>query len=136
MGVEETLNRFFRLLDAHMQAFASLHTSLDDTEKQALKCCNLPNDSNDGSSLTSPCAVRTSSTPSEQVTGAAFLLKETMREIAVVLLACDRMQHRVLEFKMDAADAIAQSGDGKLPRISFVSFAEFIEQALAFSSHV
>merc|ERR1712007_19868 len=95
--------------------------------------CNL---AKDGTLLTSPCGRRKSSTPPEQATAAAFLLKEAMREIAVVLLACDQMQHRALEFKKDAADAIAESADGKLPRISFVSFAEFIEQALAFSSHV
>merc|ERR1719240_857179 len=127
--VEETLDHYFRLLDAHMKDFASLHDSLDAIEKQAHSCSNLTKE--DAAPL-SPISL----TRQRNIAASEQMLRETMREIAVVLLACDRMQYRALGFKMDAADASAHGDDDEPAKISFMSFAEFMEEALNFSDQV
>jgi len=56
------------------------------------------------------------------------LLNEGMREIAVVLLACSKMQTRALDLKTVAQRSVS---DDKSGSVSFGKFAEFVEKALA-----
>jgi len=115
--VEDALGRYFRLLDADMQRFASLHEVLNETaEKQS----------------------RTESRPVVKEAAAATvgLLQQGMREIAVVLLACGEMQRKALDLKMSAQRSIAESDELEPPLVSFGTFAEFIEEALAVSDQL
>lgn len=115
--VEDALGRYFRLLDADMQRFASLHEVLNETaEKQN----------------------RTESRPIVKDATAATvgLLQQGMREIAVVLLACGEMQRKALDLKMSAQRSIAESDELEPPLVSFGTFAEFIEEAMAVSDQL
>jgi len=104
---EDALGRFFRVLDAESQKFASLHETLRDAAEKK-----------PGSSgAIAPCA--------------QAILQEAMREIAVVLLACGQMQRRALDLKVSAQRVISECRHGSPPLVSFSKYADFLEEALA-----
>eukprot|EP00928_Gymnodinium_smaydae_P021406 TRINITY_DN18349_c0_g3_i1.p1 TRINITY_DN18349_c0_g3~~TRINITY_DN18349_c0_g3_i1.p1 ORF type:complete len:264 (+),score=81.56 TRINITY_DN18349_c0_g3_i1:75-794(+) len=111
--VEDALGRYFRLLDGDMQRFATLHETLREAaDRQAAVL-------ESGTSAASAGAAT-----------AQQLLHDGMREIAVVLLACGKMQKRALDLKMAAQRSIAETPTGPAA-VSFSRFADFLEEALA-----
>jgi hypothetical protein len=102
--VEDALGRYFRLLDSDMQRFSSLHDTLQELSEQPVM---------------------------RIATEAASLLKEGMREIAVMLISCGMMQRRALELKLGAQRSIAETEDEDRPLVSFEKFAEFLEDGLS-----
>mmetsp|Transcript_97295 Transcript_97295/g.261376 ORF Transcript_97295/g.261376 Transcript_97295/m.261376 type:complete len:274 (-) Transcript_97295:39-860(-) len=123
--VEDALGRYFRLLDADMQKFASLHETLRDAADKYD-----PSNAGGVSGGTTITPRGTSSVASALAAASAILL-EAMREIAVVLLACGEMQRRALDLKMTAQRAITESRERVAPSVSFSKFVEFLEEALA-----
>eukprot|EP00931_Biecheleriopsis_adriatica_P123527 TRINITY_DN98579_c0_g1_i1.p1 TRINITY_DN98579_c0_g1~~TRINITY_DN98579_c0_g1_i1.p1 ORF type:complete len:224 (-),score=72.84 TRINITY_DN98579_c0_g1_i1:75-746(-) len=114
--VEDLLGRYFRLLDADMQRFASLHETLRDASDK---------------SASSAAATKSDANAAAAHTAGVNLLHEGMREIAVVLLACSERQRESLDMKIQAQRLISESGAGKPPLASFGKYADFIEEALA-----
>eukprot|EP00747_Dinoflagellata_sp_TGD_P183541 gnl/TRDRNA2_/TRDRNA2_38481_c0_seq1.p1 gnl/TRDRNA2_/TRDRNA2_38481_c0~~gnl/TRDRNA2_/TRDRNA2_38481_c0_seq1.p1 ORF type:complete len:416 (+),score=102.98 gnl/TRDRNA2_/TRDRNA2_38481_c0_seq1:66-1313(+) len=107
--VEDALGRYFRLLDSDMQKFATLHETLRDASEK-------PSGIKDGAAG--------AGTP-------LGIMRDGMREIAVVLLACGEMQQRALDLKMGAQRSLASSDGITPPTVSFTCFAEFFDEALA-----
>jgi len=111
--VEDALNRYLRLLDVDMQRFASLHETLRDAAEKHGGV--MPRNSfTGGGDANSPAIV---------------LFREGMEEIAVVLLACDKMQRRALDLKLGAQRSISEGAQRST--VSFARLAEFLEDALA-----
>jgi hypothetical protein len=107
--VEDALGRYFRLMDADMQRFVSLHETFGDMSGQ----------------------------PILQVAPAArTLVKDGMHEIAIVLLACSEMQQKALDLKLGCQRSIAENEEDGCPIVSFQTFAGFIEEALAVSDQL
>lgn len=121
--VEDALGRYFRLLDADMQKFATLHETLRDAA-----------DKQDPKAVASKAAFGSNKPPAavkEALSQAHAILLDAMREIAVVLLACGEMQRRALDLKVTAQRSIAETHEGVPPLVSFSKFADFLEEALA-----
>lgn len=119
--VEDCLNRYLRLLDADMQKFVSLHEILrdavDENERRTKSSEKQGDGANEAAAAASAAALQ--------------LLHEGMREIAVVLLACSKMQTRALDLKTVAQRSISDDRSGTPGSVSFGRFAEFVEKALA-----
>lgn len=143
--VEDAIGRYFRLLDADMQRFASLHEVLKDLADKQAQSVHMKPSASEGAlpsmlsraprAASSSAVLSSTSTPAGLGRGALemakALLLEGMREIAVVLLACGEMQRRALELKMSAQRAISDHRIGSPPAASFSKFADFLEEALA-----
>lgn len=107
--VEDALGRYFRLLDIEMQRLCSLHDTFKELSEQ----------------------------PVMQIAPeAANLVKDGMREIAVLLIACGEMQRRALELKLGAQRSISEIEDVDRPLVSFGKFAEFLQDALGISDQL
>lgn len=110
--IEDALGRYFRLLDADMQRFATLHEALREPADKALGA--------EGCKEAAAAAQ-----------AAQSLLHSGMREIAGVLLACGEMQKRALDLKMGAQRSISDARSSAVPLVSFGKFSQFLEEALA-----
>lgn len=122
--VEDSLGRYFRLLDAHMQKFATLHETLKEAADRAALVLSLVTE---GQELSAPVTTMGS---------AIGLLQESMRAIAVVLLACGETQKRTLELKMTIQMAAAEGGEDAPALASFSSLASFLEEAVAMCNNL
>lgn len=113
--VEDAFSRYFRLLDVDMQKFVSLHETLNATvEKEESESRRVDS----------------------QMAAALSTLKDSMRQVAVVLMACGEMQKRALELKIGAQQSISASDGLAPPLVSFAKFAEFLEDSMAVSDQL
>lgn len=117
--IEDGLGRYFRILDADSERFATLYEVLKSAAAKHVEE-QLPE------FLGSPCK----ETAAQVAEEAAAMLSDGMQEIAVVLLACSKMQRRSLDLKMAAQRSLAESDDDQPALISFSRFGKFFEEAL------
>jgi hypothetical protein len=113
---QRAFSRYFRLLDGDMQRFATLHETFSSTadEQDKVSCGR----------------------PDAATASAIAKLRDGMREIAVVLLACGEMQKRALDLKVSAQQSVAEADEETPALVSFAKFTEFVEDALALSDQI
>jgi len=115
--VEDAFSRYFRLLDGDMQRFATLHETFSSTAAEEQNKVF-------------------GGRPDAATAGAIAKLRDGMREIAVVLLACGEMQKRALDLKVSAQQSVAESDEATPALVSFTKFTEFVEDALGLSDQI
>mmetsp|Transcript_43972 Transcript_43972/g.104072 ORF Transcript_43972/g.104072 Transcript_43972/m.104072 type:complete len:222 (-) Transcript_43972:17-682(-) len=116
--VEDAFSRYFRLLDTDTQRFVSLHETLSETVEKY------------GGSISGTSGSTAAAPQSGPAAAALGKLRDSMREIAVVLLACGEMQRKALELKLAAQESAMAADKGLRPLVSFARVADFIEEAM------